>query len=80
MGTVKHPDLVMVWCVLGFHNVGKFVVLPKNITVNKMRYLELLADYLEDCFTLSHSGSVPAGQGTCSDSQISAWLAGFCGN
>lgn len=49
-GTVKHPDSVMVWGAFGYHGTGKLVVLPKNVTVNKERYLELLNDHLEDCF------------------------------
>ena len=54
-GTVKHPDSVMVWGAFGYHGAGKLVVLPKNLTVNKDRYLELLADHLEDCFTVCQS-------------------------
>ena len=38
-----------------YHEVGKLVVLPKNVTVSKNRYLELLADHLMDCFTLCKS-------------------------
>ncbi|KAG0718219.1 Transposable element Tcb1 transposase [Chionoecetes opilio] len=49
-GTVKHPDGVMVWGAFGYHGTGELVVLSKNLTVNKERYLELLADHLEDCF------------------------------
>lgn len=49
-GTVKYPDSVMIWGAFGYHGKGKLVVLPKNITVNKERYLELLCDHLEDCF------------------------------
>jgi len=54
-GTVKHPDSVMVWGAFGYHSVGKLVVLPKNVTVSKERYLELLADHLEDCFKICRS-------------------------
>ena len=54
-GTVKHPDSVMVWGAFGYHGAGKLIVLPKNLTVNKDRYLELLADHLEDCFTVCQS-------------------------
>lgn len=54
-GTVKHPCSVMVWGAFGYHGTGTLVVLPKNLTVNKERYLELLADHLEDCFTKCNS-------------------------
>ncbi|KAG0721643.1 Transposable element Tcb1 transposase [Chionoecetes opilio] len=54
-GTVKHPDSVMVWGAFGYHGTGELVVLPKNFTVNKERYLELLADHLEDCFIACQS-------------------------
>ncbi|KAG0716278.1 Transposable element Tcb1 transposase [Chionoecetes opilio] len=54
-GTVKHPDSVMVWGAFGYHGTGELVVLPKNLTVNKERYLELLADHLEDCFIACQS-------------------------
>lgn len=47
--TVMHPDSVMVWGAFGYYGKGKLVVLPKNLTVNKERYLELLCDHLEDC-------------------------------
>ena len=40
-GTVKYPDSVMIWDAFRYHNKGKLVVLPKNIIVNKERYLEL---------------------------------------
>ena len=48
--TVKHPDSLMVWGCFGYHGVGKLVVLPKNVTVNKDRYLELLSEHLYECF------------------------------
>ena len=48
-GTVKHPDSVMIWGAFGYHSKGKLVVLPKNTTANKERYLEMLCDHLEDC-------------------------------
>ncbi|MPC88779.1 Transposable element Tcb1 transposase [Portunus trituberculatus] len=54
-GTVKHTDSVVVWGAFGYHGVGKLVILPKNVTINTEKYLELLADHLEDCFEICQS-------------------------
>ena len=54
-GTVRHPDSVMVWGAFGYYGIGKLVVLPKNVTVNQERHLELLPDHLEDCFNSCQS-------------------------
>ncbi|KAG0718709.1 Transposable element Tcb2 transposase [Chionoecetes opilio] len=46
----------MSWCGgLLDHGTGELVVLPKNLTVNKERYHELLAEHMEDCFTACQS-------------------------
>ena len=47
---VKHPASLMVWAGFTYYGVGKLVVLPANEKVNQYNYLELLADYLPDCF------------------------------
>ena len=48
--TVKFPDKVMVWGAFSYYGVGELIVLPKNETMNKERYLELIADHLYICF------------------------------
>lgn len=48
--TVKHPVSVMVWGAFSYYGVGKLVFLEKGVTMNGLRYLELLYDNLEDCF------------------------------
>ena len=49
-GTVKHPDSLMVWGCFSYYGVGELIVLPKKETMNKEKYLLLLADHLETCF------------------------------
>lgn len=49
-GVVKHPDKVMVWGCFSYHSTGNLVFFPKNVTVNKNNYLELLCDHLPDSF------------------------------
>ena len=49
-GTVNYPDSAMILGAFGYHGKSKLVVLPKNITVNKKCYLELLYGHLGDCF------------------------------
>lgn len=73
--TVRHPDSVLVWDTFVFHGVGKLVVLLKSITLNKERYLELLADHLENCFMICLSEGyqqdrVPA----LTDKLVTGWL------
>ena len=51
-GTAKHPDKIMVWGCLSYHGMGKLIMLPKNETVNKETYLELLNDHLDECFNM----------------------------
>jgi hypothetical protein len=47
--TVKHPDSVMVWgCFAGNGGRGGIYFLPKNQTMNLVRYLEVLQDHLLD--------------------------------
>lgn len=48
--TVKHPDSLILWGAFTFYGTGKLAVLPRNVTVNKERYLEMFADNLADCF------------------------------
>lgn len=45
---VKHPDKIMVWGCFGFHGLGELAILPKNKSMNKNNYLELLCDYLPE--------------------------------
>ncbi|XP_076064995.1 uncharacterized protein LOC143039030 [Oratosquilla oratoria] len=47
---VKHPALLVVRAGFTYYGVGKLIVLPANEKVNQYNYLELLADYLPDCF------------------------------
>ena len=51
-GTVKHPDKIMVWGCFSYYGKGKLIVLPKNETVNKEVYLDLLSQNLHDCFAM----------------------------
>ena len=48
--TVKFPQKLMVWGAFSYHGVSKLIFLPKNETMNKEKYLELLSDNLYDCF------------------------------
>ena len=50
--SVKHPPKLMVWACFNYRGVGKLIVLPQNLTMNKERYLELLSDHLYDCFRM----------------------------
>ena len=60
-GTTKFPDKIMVWGCFSYYGLGKLIVLPKNETVNKEKYLELLSDHLDDCFKMCR---VPYATGT----------------
>ena len=60
-GTVKHPDKIMVWGCFGYYGKGKLIVLPKNETVNKEVYLDLLSEHLSDCFQMCR---IPFSTGT----------------
>ena len=40
----------MFWGCFGFYGVGPLIALPRNETMNKEKYLVLLADNLYDCF------------------------------
>ena len=51
----------MVWGCFSYHDVGKLIMLPKNETVNKETYLELLNDHLDECFNMCH---IPYSTGT----------------
>ncbi|KAG0727570.1 Transposable element Tcb1 transposase [Chionoecetes opilio] len=48
--TTKHPPSLMVWGCFTFHGIGNLVIFPKNTTVNKVVYFDLLNDHLEACF------------------------------
>ena len=48
--TVKFPQSVMVWGCFTYYGVGNLVFLPRNVSINKERYLELLWDNLEECY------------------------------
>ena len=48
--TIKHPDKLMVWGCFNYRGVGKIVVLPRNQTMNKESYLELISTHLYDSF------------------------------
>lgn len=50
-GTMKHPDSLMVWGAFGYHGVGPLVILPKNVTMNAERYLDLIKLNLHGCLT-----------------------------
>jgi len=51
--TVKHPDGVMVWgCFSGNKGSGGLYFLPKNVTMNADRYIEVLRDHLEVQFQI----------------------------
>ena len=60
-GTTKFPDKLMIWGCFSYYGVGKLIVLPKNESVNKESYLELLNDHLDDCFLMCR---VPYSTGT----------------
>ncbi len=46
----KHPDILMVWgCFASNGRYGGIYFLPKNQTMNSVRYLEVLRDHLLDC-------------------------------
>ena len=51
--TVKHPDSLMVWGAFSGKGLGKLVVLPKNVRVNRWVYLDLLLDHLGECLDLT---------------------------
>ena len=46
-GTTKITDDSMIWGCFSYHGIGKLIVLPKNETVNKESYLELLSDHFD---------------------------------
>lgn len=47
---VENPDSLMVWgCFFSYHDVGKLVFLPKNITMNQNSYFDHILDELEPC-------------------------------
>lgn len=48
--TTKHPQSLMVWGCFTFSGLGDLVVFPKNTTITKEVYLELLMDHLELSF------------------------------
>ncbi len=60
-GTVKHPDKIMVWGCFGYYGKGKLIILPKNQTVNKEVYLDLISEHLYDCFEMCR---IPFSTGT----------------
>ena len=45
--TVKFPAYIMVWGCFGYGGVGELVVLPRNTTVRKESYINLLNENLE---------------------------------
>ena len=47
---LKHPPAIMVWACFSYHGVGELVVLPKGVRMNKIKYLELLCDFLPSSF------------------------------
>ena len=49
---VKFPAKLMVWACFNYKGIGKLIVLPRNLTMNKERYLELIEDHLYDCFRM----------------------------
>ena len=44
--TVKHPPSVMIWGCFSFKGRGTLYFLPKNVTMNGSRYLEMLQEKL----------------------------------
>ena len=48
--TVKFPQKLMIWGAFSYHGVSDLIFLPKNETMNKEKYLELLSDNLYDSF------------------------------
>ena len=49
---VKFPAKLMVWGCFNYRGVGKIIVLPRNQTMNKERYLLNLEEHLYDCFRM----------------------------
>ena len=48
--TVKQPDRLMVWGAIGYHAPGNLVILPRNVSMNSERYIELLRGNLNESF------------------------------
>lgn len=48
--TQKIPESLMIWDCFSCHTVGTLVVLPRNEKMNQCNYLQLLCDFLPNCF------------------------------
>ena len=73
--TTKHPPSLMVWGCFSYYGVGDLVVLPKNTTVNKVVYFELLNDHLEDCFLKTQAQTFQQDGASCHTARdVTQWL------
>lgn len=75
--TVKHPDGVMVWgCFSGNNGSGGLFFLPKNVTMNADRYIEVLQDHLSVNFQIHRCQVFMHDSAPCHKAKkVTKWLA-----
>ena len=78
--TTKHPDYVMVWGCFTYHGVGRLVFLPRNVTMNAQRYLELIVyEHLPDCMEQCHASVFMQDGAPCHTAHVVREWFEFCG-
>ena len=73
---MKHPTSVMVWgCFSGSNGRGGLYFLPKNLTMNAIRYIEVLNDHLFDMFDIHRSSVFMHDSAPCHKARkVTEWL------
>ena len=74
--TVKHPDGVMVWgCFSGHRGRGGLYFLPNNVTMNGVRYVDVLDSHLKNVYCIHECTHFMQDSAPCHKAKlVSAWL------
>lgn len=74
--TVKHPDGVMVWgCFSGQKGRGGLYFLPKNVTMNGVRYVDVLESHLKNAYYIHECTHFMQDSAPCHKAKsVSTWL------